>query len=82
MSYGLPKCEEAGRRADGVPTSNDIRAGITTANKSPEAKRQARHDDFGARQAARPATFLARHRATASMITAGAPLRTISGVRP
>ena len=21
MSYGLPKCEGAGRRADGVPTS-------------------------------------------------------------
>ena len=42
---------------------------------------QARADPFGSRQAAR-ACFLARRRAAAPTITAGAPPRTISGVRP
>jgi hypothetical protein len=59
----------------------------TTKNDCPPDSRyyalsQARADTFGSRQAARACTFLARRRAAAPAITAGAPPRTISGVRP
>ena len=50
---------------------NDLRAGITAANKTVKAENQAAqkgHDDFGVRQAAKAAAFAARHRAAAPAI--------------
>jgi hypothetical protein len=64
-----------------VQHSGQNAAGLITQYRHPP-QAPARADPFGARQAARAAAFMARHRAAAPAISAGAPPRTISGVRP